>query len=178
MVESQIEAVMDYREKLKKIRGVLLDVDGVLAESRLLVTEEGLLLRTMQSKDGYALKVAVRAGVHVGIITGGTNPGVRIRLEKLGVQHIYMGAEVKLPYFEELIQQWQIDAEEVLYMGDDIADIPVLQRVGLKTCPADAAADVKAIVDYISPYRGGNGAVRDVLEQLLKLQGKWPYNSD
>jgi len=169
---------MDYREKLKKIRAVVLDVDGVLAELRLLVTEEGILLRSMQSKDGYALKVAVRAGIKVGIITGGTNPGVRIRLEKLGVQDIFMGAEEKLPYLEQLLQQWQIEASEVLYMGDDIADIPVLQWVGFKACPADAAADVKAIVDYISPYRGGNGAVRDVLEQLLKLQGKWPYNSD
>ncbi|MDF4223156.1 MULTISPECIES: HAD family hydrolase [Maribacter] len=162
-----------YKEYLKDITTFIFDVDGVFTDGSLLVTSEGELLRKMNVKDGYALKVALKKGYNVCIITGGTNEGVRIRLKALGVTDIYMGAHYKMDALEEYIGINHIEPENILYMGDDIPDIPPMKAVALATCPQNAVAEVKSVSQYISHINGGNGCVRDVIEQVLKVRGDW-----
>ena len=162
-----------YKEYLKDITTFVFDVDGVVTDGSLLITTNGEMLRKMSVKDGYALKVALNKGYNVCIITGGTNEGVRNRLKALGVTDIYMGAHHKIDALEEYLDIYQIDAENVLYMGDDIPDIPPMKEVALATCPQNAVAEVKNISHYISHINGGNGCVRDVIEQVLKVRGDW-----
>ena len=162
-----------YKEYLKDITTFIFDVDGVFTDGSLLVTSEGELLRKMNVKDGYALKVALKKGYNVCIITGGTNEGVRIRLKALGVTDIYMGAHYKMDALEEYIGINHIEPENILYMGDDIPDIPPMKVVALATCPQNAVAEVKSVSQYISHINGGNGCVRDVIEQVLKVRGDW-----
>ncbi|MDF4203225.1 HAD-IIIA family hydrolase [Maribacter sp. SA7] len=162
-----------YKEYLKDITTFIFDVDGVFTDGSLLVTSEGELLRKMSVKDGYALKVALKKGYNVCIITGGTNEGVRIRLKALGVTDIYMGAHYKMDALEEYIGINHIEPENILYMGDDIPDIPPMKAVALATCPQNAVAEVKSVSQYISHINGGNGCVRDVIEQVLKVRGDW-----
>lgn len=162
-----------YKEYLKDITTFVFDVDGVFTDGSLLITTDGEMLRKMSVKDGYALKVALTKGYNVCIITGGTNEGVRNRLRALGVTDIYMGAHHKIDALEEYLDIYQIDAKNVLYMGDDIPDIPPMKEVALATCPQNAVAEVKNISHYISHINGGNGCVRDVIEQVLKVRGDW-----
>ncbi|SHK13459.1 3-deoxy-D-manno-octulosonate 8-phosphate phosphatase (KDO 8-P phosphatase) [Maribacter aquivivus] len=162
-----------YKEYLNDITTFIFDVDGVFTDGSLLVTSEGELLRKMNVKDGYALKVALKKGYNVCIITGGTNEGVRTRLCALGVTDIYMGAHYKMDALEEYMDIYHIDAENVLFMGDDIPDIPPMQAVAIAACPQNAVAEVKSISQYISHINGGHGCVRDVIEQVLKVRGDW-----
>lgn len=155
------------------IRALVFDVDGVFTDSRLLVTEAGELLRQMNARDGFALKCALEAGLQVAIITGGTSQGVVRRFEVLGVQHIWSGVRHKAPVLQQFLTQQGISPQHTLYMGDDLPDLPPLQMVGLPTCPADAAPEVLATAAYVSPYAGGAGCVRDVIEKVLKLQHRW-----
>lgn len=163
--------MIDY--DLTRIRAVVLDVDGVLSTSVVPMDSEGQPARTLNIKDGYILQQAAKHGLLLGIISGGRSEAVQRRYEGLGIRHIRMGAHTKRPHMEELCELWQISPAEVLYMGDDIPDIPVLQYVGCPCCPADASPDVKAVVRYVSHYRGGEGCVRDVLEQVMRAQGLW-----
>jgi len=165
-----------YKEYLQAITTFIFDVDGVFTDGSLLVTSEGEMLRKMNVKDGYALKVALQKGYHVCVITGGTNEGVRIRLKGLGVTDIYMGAHHKIDALNKYLENNSIDLKNVLYMGDDIPDIPPMKVVGLPTCPQNAVSEVKAVSKYISHIDGGEGCVRDVIEQVLKVQGKWMDN--
>lgn len=158
---------------LKKIRALAFDVDGVLSTNNVLLLEGGQPCRTANIKDGYALQLAVKCGLEVAIITGAKSPSVRTRYEGLGIQNIFMGTSVKIKKYEEWLASKSLQHDEVLYMGDDIPDYEVMQRCGLPCCPADAAADIKAIARYISPYDGGRGCVRDVIEQVLRAQGHW-----
>ncbi len=162
-----------YKEYLKDITTFVFDVDGVFTDGSLLITTDGEMLRKMSVKDGYALKVALDKGYNICIITGGTNEGVRNRLKALGVTDIYMGAHHKIDAMEEYLDIYQIDPENVLYMGDDIPDIPPMKVVALATCPQNAVAEVKSICNYISHIKGGHGCVRDVIEQVLKVRGDW-----
>jgi len=162
-----------YKVKLKDITTFVFDVDGVFTNGSLFITEQGDMLRTMNVKDGYALKTAITKGYNICIITGGTNDGVRLRLEGLGVKDIYLGAHNKEEPIREFVSSNKIAFENVLYMGDDIPDIPPMKLVGLATCPQDAVPEVKAIAKYISQKNGGNGCVRDVIEQVLKVRGDW-----
>ena len=162
-----------YKEYLNDITTFIFDVDGVFTDGSLLVTSEGELLRKMNVKDGYALKVALKKGYNVCIITGGTNEGVRTRLRALGVTDIYMGAHYKMDALEEYMDIYHIDAENVLFMGDDIPDIPPMQAVAIAACPQNAVVEVKSISQYISHINGGHGCVRDVIEQVLKVRGDW-----
>ncbi|MGC1514351.1 MAG: HAD-IIIA family hydrolase [Maribacter sp.] len=162
-----------YKESLKEVSTFVFDVDGVFTDGSLLVTTEGEMLRKMNVKDGYALKAALTKGYNVCIITGGTNEGVRVRLKALGVTDIYMGAHYKIDALEEYLDIYQIDPKNVLYMGDDTPDIPPMKKVGLPTCPHNAVAEVKAVCQYISHINGGQGCVRDVIEQVLKVRGDW-----
>ncbi len=162
-----------YKEFLSDITTFIFDVDGVLTDGLVTVTSDGELIRTMHIKDGYALKTAVDAGFNVCVISGGTNEGVRTRLRGLGITDIYLGAHHKQDQFDEYIDIYNIKAESILYMGDDIPDFPVMKKVGLPCCPKDAAPEIKSISLYVSHKKGGKGCVRDVIEQVLKVQGKW-----
>ncbi len=163
----------NYKEILKDITTFVFDVDGVFTDGTLLVTTSGEMLRQMNVRDGYALKTAINKGYNVCIITAGSNEGVRERLKGLGVNHIYMGAHYKAAPLEEYLRGQGINPNNVLYMGDDLPDIPPLQKVALPTCPQNAVQEVKAICKYVSHKNGGNGCVRDVVEQVLKVKGHW-----
>ncbi len=165
-----------YKEYLEHITTFIFDVDGVLTNGLLTVTTNGDLLRTMNVKDGYAMKQALNQGFNICIISGGTNEGVKSRLNTLGIKDVYLGAHQKLDPFNDYISKNNIKPENVLYMGDDIPDLPVMYQVGLATCPVDAVPEVKAASKYISHKYGGKGCVRDVIEQVLKVQGKWEVN--
>lgn len=167
-----------YKEYLHHITTFVFDVDGVFTDGTILIDPKGALLRTMNIKDGFALKTAIDQGYHVCIISGGSNEAVRSRFEGLGVTNIYLGTHHKTKAFHEFTTTHGIKQENVLYMGDDIPDIPVMQLVGLPTCPQDAVAEVKNVSKYVSNKKGGKGAVRDVIEQVLKVQGKWKTKFD
>ena len=162
-----------YKEYLNQIKCFVFDVDGVLTDGSIQISTQGELLRTMNMKDGYAMKAAQQAGYTVCIISGGKNEGVRSRLRGLGLTDIYLGVDDKVEQLDEFLDIYNISRDEVLYMGDDIPDYYVMQDVGLPCCPQDAAAEVKAISKYISHKKGGKGCVRDVIEQVMKVQGKW-----
>ena len=158
----------------QKVKICVFDVDGVLTDGSIHVTTEGEQLRTFNIKDGYAMVKASEAGIPIAIISAGKNEGARKRLEYLGVEHIYLAVKNKLEVLDNLLSIYNCSLEDVLYMGDDIPDAQILKRVGLPTCPADAAIDIFALCKYVSTKEGGKGAVRDVLEKVLKVQGKWP----
>ena len=165
-----------YKELMPQISTFIFDVDGVLTDGTVTVFENGELVRQMNIKDGYALKTAVDAGFNVCIISGGSNEGVRSRLSKLGITDIYLGAHNKIEQFEEIIKKYNLNSENVLYMGDDIPDYPVMKLVGLPCCPKDAAIEIQNISKYVSQKNGGKGCARDVIEQVLKVQDKWNGN--
>jgi|SRR5690606_10925192 len=167
-----------YKEYLEHITTFVFDVDGVLTDGNIIVTTDGEMLRSMNIKDGYAIKTAVDAGYNVCIISGGSNEGVRQRLRGLGVTDIYLGCSDKVERLNEYFDIYKIDAKNVLYMGDDIPDIYGMKMVGLPCCPNDAVAEIKNISKYISHKNGGKGCVTDVIEQVLKVQGKWNGNYD
>ncbi|MFZ4671233.1 MAG: KdsC family phosphatase [Flavobacterium sp.] len=162
-----------YKEIMNNITTFIFDVDGVLTDSSVHVTENGEMLRIMNIRDGFALKAAIESGYHVCIISGGNNEGVRIRLRNLGISDIYLASPNKVVTFNEYTDLFKIKPDHVLYMGDDIPDFHVMQLVGLPTCPQDASPEIKAISKYISHKNGGKGAVREVIEQVMKVQGKW-----
>lgn len=162
-----------YKEIMPQITTFIFDVDGVLTDGTIQVLENGDMIRNMNIKDGYALKTAVDAGYNVCIISGGSSEGVRIRLKRLGLTDVYLGAHNKIHQFEEIINKYNLKTDEILYMGDDIPDYPVMKLVGLACSPRDAASEIQSISHYISQKKGGKGCVRDVIEQVLKVQGKW-----
>ena len=162
-----------YKELMNDITTFIFDVDGVLTDSSVHITPTGEMLRIMNIRDGYALKAAVESGYNVCIISGGSNEGVRIRLRNLGITDIHLGTPDKVETFAAYTELYQINPENVLYMGDDIPDYHVMQLVGLPTCPQDASPEIKGISKYISHKNGGKGAVREVIEQVMKVQGKW-----
>ncbi|APY09468.1 3-deoxy-D-manno-octulosonate 8-phosphate phosphatase [Winogradskyella sp. J14-2] len=167
-----------YKEYLININTFIFDVDGVLTDGTVTITTSGEMLRRMSIKDGFALKTAVDAGFNVCIISGGSNEGVRKRLQGLGVKDIYLGAHNKIEQLNDYLEKRNVKASEVLYMGDDIPDFPVMKLVGLPCCPQDAAPEIKVISKYISHKNGGKGAARDVIEQVLKVHNKWNGNFD
>ena len=167
-----------YKEILKDITTIILDVDGVLTDSTITITTDGEMLRKMNIKDGYALKTAVTSGFNLCIISGGTNEGVKKRLEGLGIKAVFLGAHQKTDQLYSYLNSHDIKLDEVLYMGDDIPDIPVLKMVALPCCPQDAVPEVKVVSKYISHKKGGEGCVRDVIEQVLKIHGKWYTDFD
>lgn len=167
-----------YKELMNNIDTFIFDVDGVLTDGKLHIASNGDLLRQMNVKDGYALKAAIDNGFHVCIISGGKNGGVKTRLQNLGIDEVHLGIADKIEVFENYLKKHQIDAQNVLYMGDDIPDYWVMKKVGLPACPQDAVPEIKSICRYISHKKGGKGAVRDVLEQVMKVQNKWMKTYD
>jgi len=165
-----------YKEYLADITTFIFDVDGVLTDGTITITTDGEMLRTMNIKDGFALKTAVDAGFNLCIISGGSNEGVRKRLAGLGIKDIFLGAHNKIEQLNAYLSKHNITKSQVLYMGDDIPDYPVMKLVGLPCCPQDAVQEIKTVSKYISHKNGGKGAVRDVIEQVLKVQDKWNGN--
>ena len=162
-----------YKEILNDITTFIFDIDGVLTDGSVHVTDTGEMLRIMNIRDGFALKAAIENEYKVCIISGGTNEGVRDRLKALGIFDIYLGAHHKLAPYQELLDNYDLSPDEILYMGDDVPDIPVMEQVALGVCPNDAVIDVKNMADYVSHKKGGEGCVRDIIEQTLRVQGKW-----
>jgi 3-deoxy-D-manno-octulosonate 8-phosphate phosphatase (KDO 8-P phosphatase) len=162
-----------YKELMNDINTFIFDVDGVLTDSSVHITPTGEMLRIMNIRDGFAMKAAIESGYNVCIISGGSNDGVRIRLRNLGINDIYLATPDKVKTFKEYTELHHINPNQVLYMGDDIPDYHVMQLVGLPTCPQDSSPEIKAISTYISHKNGGKGAVRDVIEQVMKVQGNW-----
>ncbi|RZJ68291.1 MAG: HAD-IIIA family hydrolase [Flavobacterium sp.] len=163
----------NYKELMNHITTFIFDVDGVLTDSSVHITTSGEMLRIMNIRDGYAMKAAIDSGYNVCVISGGTNEGVRVRLRNLGITDIHLGAHDKVETLKEYTELYSINTADVLYMGDDIPDYHVMQRVGLPTCPQDAAPEIKSVSKYVSHRNGGRGAVRDVIEQVMRVQGKW-----
>ena len=168
----------NYLEIMKGIKGFCFDVDGVLTDGNVTLLPSGDQARTMNTRDGYALKYAVDHGYHVCIITGGRSEMVRTRLSGLGIPDIYLGAHDKEIPYEEFLSMYDLEESQVLYMGDDMPDYGVMKRVGLACCPVDAAEQIKSVSTYISPKKGGEGCVRDVIETTLKVQEKWDHDSN
>lgn len=164
---------MNLLSKFRDIDTLIFDVDGVFTNSNLLITESGQLLRTMNTRDGYAVKKAIESGLRIAIITGGNSKGVVSRLQGLGVVDIYSGIRHKVEAFDEYLLTYDLHKSQVLYMGDDLPDQEVMLQVGMPVCPADAVPEIKAISKYVSPLEGGHGCVRDVIEKVLKLKKLW-----
>lgn len=158
---------------LQKIRAIVLDVDGVLSAQTITLASDGEPLRTVNIKDGYAIQLACKQELRIGIITGGDTQAVRLRYERLGVKDLYMKMAVKLTAYEDFIEKYGLRDEEVMYMGDDVPDFEVMTRCGCPCCPADACADIKNVSLYVSHYPGGQGCVRDIIEQTMRAQNKW-----
>lgn len=161
---------------LKTIKAVFFDVDGVLSRQTITLHPDGDPLRTVNIKDGYALQYAVKCGLHVAIISGAKTESLRLRYERLGVKDVILGADIKIKYYNELKQKLDLKDEEIIFVGDDIPDYEVMQLCALPCCPSDAAPEIKAVSKYISPFPGGEGVARDIIEQVLKAQGKWMHD--
>lgn len=166
----------NYKELLNDITTFILDLDGVLTDGSVLVTSTGEMLRRMNIKDGYGLKIAVEKGYNVCIISGSVKQGIKERLKRLGVTDIYMGPNPKQDTLKEYLSTHNISPKNALYMGDDLLDLPAMKEVALAASPQDAVAEVKAISHYVSHKNGGEGCVRDVVEQVLKVRGDWDIN--
>jgi len=163
----------NYKTLLPAVRAFVFDVDGVFTDGTVQITTSGELLRTMSVKDGYAVKQAVEAGYKICVITGGTNPGVEKRLAGLGVTDIHLGIHDKIKVLDDFITKNDIAADSIAYMGDDLPDIEAMRKVGVASCPNNAVAEIKAISDYVSHRNGGDGCVRDIIEQVMRVQDKW-----
>jgi 3-deoxy-D-manno-octulosonate 8-phosphate phosphatase (KDO 8-P phosphatase) len=163
---------MNFKELLGTVKAFVFDVDGVFSHN-VLLHPSGDLMRSMNIKDGFAVQYAIKKGYPIAIITGGDSDTVRSRFENLGVQKIYQKSQNKMDDFNNFLQQSNITPEEIMYMGDDLPDYPIMSLVGVPVCPADAVEEIKSISKYISHKTGGEGCVRDVIEQVLRVQGNW-----
>ena len=163
----------NFKTKLTHTKAFIFDIDGVLTDGSVILMPDGEQLRAMNIKDGYAMQLAVKKGYRIAVISGGRYEMTRKRLNGLGIYDIYLGADNKVDAFDEFILTYNIQPDEVLYMGDDIPDYDVMKRVGVPTCPNDAAQEIKNISIYVSDRVGGKGCVRDVIEQVMRVQGNW-----
>jgi len=163
----------NYKALLTKVNTFIFDYDGVMTDGKLMLQHDGQPLRTANVKDGYALQLAVRLGYRVVVISGGISKSVENRFESLRIKDVFLGVSNKFEVFEKYIADNNLNTENIVYMGDDIPDFKVMKRVGVPVCPADAVEEIKDISIYISDKTGGHGCVRDIIEQVLKVQGKW-----
>lgn len=169
------QSVLDL---FKPITTFVFDVDGVLTDGTVLLLEGGLQARRMHVKDGLALQMAMKNGYNVIVISGAYSEPVLKRLQYLGIQDIYLAIKNKKQLLEKWCAEKGVEWKQLLYMGDDLPDVPLLQSAGLAACPADAVGEVKKVSHYISTIRGGEGCVREVIEKTLKLAGRWHYETD
>lgn len=161
---------------LKKIKAIVFDVDGVLSAETIQMDDKGEPIRTINIKDGYAIQLAVKHGLHLAIMTGGHNDNIRLRYDYLGVKDVYINCSMKIKVWSEFLHKYALKEEEIIYVGDDIPDYEVMQHAGCACCPKDACSEIKHISTYVSDVKGGDGVARDILEQVMKAQGKWVLN--
>ncbi len=165
--------MQNFKQSLNKITTLMFDIDGVLTDGKVLVMENGEVVRNMNSKDGYAIHLALQKGYKIVIISGGNNIAVKSVLERTGVKNVFINQHNKIDCYNKFMLENNLKNEEVLYMGDDLPDHAVMSIVGAAVCPKDAAVEIKNISKYISGKNGGEGCVRDVIEQVLRVQGNW-----
>jgi 3-deoxy-D-manno-octulosonate 8-phosphate phosphatase (KDO 8-P phosphatase) len=163
----------NYKKLLKDITTFILDVDGVMTNGKIIYTHDGKIDRQFEAKDGYAIKHAISKGYNFVIISGGTQHNIEKRLNSLGVKDVFLSAFDKLKIFNDYISKKNISPDNILFMGDDNPDIEVLKAVKIGACPSDASVDVKEVCNYISDRKGGQGCVRDVIEQVMRIHNKW-----
>ncbi len=163
----------NYKEKLKKVTTLIFDYDGVMTDGTLILQHEGQPLRSANVKDGYALQLAMKLGYRIAIISGGFSKSMENRFGALRIKDVFLGVEDKTVVFDSYMKEHNLTTDEIIYMGDDIPDYRVMKRVGVPVCPADASEEIKNICLYISDKGGGKGCVRDIIEQVLKVHGKW-----
>lgn len=164
-----------FKEDLRNITAFVFDVDGVISCNQVLLHASGDMMRTVNTRDGFAIKTAIEAGFKVGIITGARSESLRGRFKELGTEDVFLGSFDKIVDLRLFIKKYHLDLSQVLYMGDDIPDLEAMKEVGMPTCPTDATTEVQAVSRYISNQPGGHGCVRDVIEQVLRAQGLWNY---
>ncbi len=163
----------NYKEKLSGITTFVFDYDGVLTDGLVYIMESGEPLRSAHARDGYALQLAAKQGYRICVITGALSNGVVERFKRLGIHDVYIGANDKLKVYHDFCKKYKLKKEEILVMGDDIPDYPLIREAWVSCCPSDAVWEIRTEVDYISIYPGGKGCVRDIIEQVLRLQGRW-----
>ena len=163
----------NYKALLQEVDTFIFDYDGVMTDGKVILMEDGQPLRMANVKDGYVLQLIIKLGFNVVIISGGFSRSMENRFETLGITDVYLGTKNKEIVLDAYLKEREIDPKHVVYMGDDIPDFKVMQTVGIPVCPADASEEIKDISIYISDKKGGEGCVRDIVEQVLKVQGKW-----
>ena len=166
----------NFKEDIARVEAFVFDVDGVMTDGGIIPTPDGDFIRRYYAKDGYAMACAIREGYKVCIISGGRGAMLENRLKMLGVTRMYLDCMDKVAAIEEFLKEYNLDRESVIYMGDDIPDLECMRVVGIPVCPADAAMEVIEASRYVSEYDGGRGAVRDIVEQVMRVQGKWAKN--
>jgi 3-deoxy-D-manno-octulosonate 8-phosphate phosphatase (KDO 8-P phosphatase) len=165
--------MINYKEALIHINTFVFDYDGVFTNGTVILQNSGDPLRTANVKDGYALQLAIKKGYRIVVISGGKSDSISNRFDTLNVTDVFLSVDNKIEVYKKYLKDHGLEAKNVLYMGDDIPDYKVMQEAGVATCPADAAEEIKSISHYISHFNGGEGCVRDILEQVMKVQGKW-----
>ncbi len=163
----------NYKEKLKNISTFIFDYDGVLSDGHILILNNGEHVRSGYVKDGFAIHLARKKSYRIAVISGGTSMAMEARCRILGIEDVFLRVVDKTVVFDQYIAEHKLNPDHILYMGDDLPDYPVMKRVGLAACPSDAAEEIKSVSAYISPYAGGKGCVRDIIEQVLKVKGEW-----
>lgn len=164
---------MNYKTKLKQITTLVFDVDGVMNEGKVILSSSGEMVRTMNTRDGFALRYALKKGFNICIITAGNSPMVKDRLNYLGIKDVFLEVNNKLEVLKNYCNQNNINIDDVLYVGDDIPDFECIKAAGIGACPKDAANEIRIISDYISHFKGGEGCVREIIEQVMKEQKIW-----
>ncbi len=167
----------NFKEDIARVRAFVFDVDGVFTDGGIMLTPEGDFIRKYNSKDGYAVAYAIKMGYKVAIITGGRGKALEMRFQMLKATGIYIDCMNKLEKLHEFMSEHSLSAEEVMYMGDDIPDLEALRAVGVPVCPADAVPEVIEASRYVSQFKGGEGCIRDVVEQTLRARGDWARDS-
>jgi 3-deoxy-D-manno-octulosonate 8-phosphate phosphatase (KDO 8-P phosphatase) len=163
----------NFKEDLIRVKAFIFDIDGVLSLQTISLNSFGIPSRTVNLRDGYALQLAVKKGYHIGIISGSSSREYQKRLKSLGIKDIYLNSRIKIDDFNSFLKKNKLNNSEVLFMGDDIPDFEVMKEAGVAVCPSDADSEIKQVASYISDKRGGEGCVRDVIEQVLRLHKKW-----
>lgn len=163
-----------FKEELKDLHAFAFDVDGVLARAEILLHPGGDLMRSMNTKDGFAIRLALEKGYPIAIISGARSESIRDRFVTLGTSDVFLDAKDKWVLLQQFMKKYKLSSQEVLYMGDDLPDLKVMTQVGMPVCPSDAVSEVQAVSKYISPFPGGCGCVRDVIEQVLRARSDWP----
>lgn len=163
----------NYKEKLLKVNTFIFDYDGVLSDGQVILTSDGDALRTANVKDGYAMQLAIKKNYRIAIISGGYSESMKRRFEILKIEDVFLGVDKKIDVYNQYLETHKLEKENILFMGDDIPDYEIMLAAGVPTCPSDAVEEIKRIATYISHQSGGHGCVRDIIEQVLKVQGKW-----